>query len=341
MKDGLTEFELKENEEHIIELLARYYTGEASIQERAEAEVWLAQSAENKKLGNDIQTILKKAAQAQHQFVYNTDDAWEKVKSNFEKGKVVEMSTRNAAWTWTLRIAASVLLLVSILFLVQQFTEPRLTELNLQSANTTLQDSLPDGTQVFLNKHSELVYVADKKGNQQRVQLSGEAYFSMSDNKAREFVIESAGVYVQDIGTKFNLRAYPDEEEISVMVEEGEVKFFSDTDEGIRVLAGETGYYNKAEQRFYKQEALNVNAIAYKTKVFVFNNTALAVIISSLNQVYDVPIQLTGNIQNCQVTVSFKDEAIESIADILAETLGLSIQINSDKIILEGKGCGL
>lgn len=331
---------MKENEEHIIELLVRFYTDEVTAKEHEEVEAWLSLSAENQKLGKDIQTILEKASKNQTQFNYNTEQAWEKVKSKLEESKVIQMPARTSALQWSLRIAASILLLLSVIYITQQWTSPKLVELNLQSTNTTLQDRLPDGTQVFLNKNSKLDYVADKKAKEQRVKLTGEAYFSMSDNPSREFIIETLGVYVQDIGTKFNLRAYPKEEEIIVAVEEGEIRFYSDEDAGIQVLAGETGYYNKQEERFYKKELLDVNVLAYKTRVFVFNNTPLSIIVNALNQVYEQPIRLSGNIAACQITVSFKDETLASIAEILAETLGLSYHISGNEIILEGKSCG-
>jgi transmembrane sensor len=333
---------LKENEDHIIDLLVKYHTKEANSQERADIETWLKLSEENHKLGNDIQIILEKAKHQQVNYQYNTDKAWQKVQSRLtDKGKLVDLKSSTSAWQWSLRIAASLLLIISIVYISQPWLRPAKIEFSVASTDSTLTDTLPDGTSVFLNKNTSLTHVTDKKTKQQRVQLNGEAYFEMASSTEKNFIIETSGIYVQDIGTKFNLRSYLDEEEISVVVEEGIVKLFSDDDEGIHVLAGETGYYNKIEQRFYKQEVLDVNALAYKTKVFVFNNTPLAVIISSLNQVYDLPIQLSGNIQSCQVTVSFKDEPIESIVDILAETLGLIVHINPGEIILEGKGCGL
>ena len=332
---------LNEIEDHIVELLARYYTDEASAQERAEAEAWIALTEENKKYANQIKVIIENAAQVKATHTYSTDKAWIKVESKINEAetKVVALNPKAGIWQWTMRIAASVLLLISIIYIGQQWFIPKNIELNLQSENTVLQDTLPDGTAIVLNKNSSMAYVADKKGSQQRVQLKGEAHFSMAETKASDFVIETFGVYVHDIGTKFNLRSYSDEEEIIVAVEEGEVKFYSDKDEGIHVFAGETGYYNKHEQKFYKNEVIDVNMLAYKTKVFVFNNASLAIIINALNDVYNTHIQLSGNIGNCQVTVSFKDESIESIADILAETLGLAHQISGNEIILEGEGC--
>jgi hypothetical protein len=62
-------------------------------------------------------------------------------------------------------------------------------------------------------------------------------------------------------------------------------------------------------------------------------------VVESLNEVYETKIQLRGNLKSCRLNVTFKNEPIESIAEIIAETLNLKITFSEKEILLEGSGC--
>jgi transmembrane sensor len=62
-----------------------------------------------------------------------------------------------------------------------------------------------------------------------KVKLSGEAFFSVKHEEEKPFVIEAEDVLVRDIGTEFNLKAYPDKDTIEIIVTQGEVQFYTKT----------------------------------------------------------------------------------------------------------------
>lgn len=66
---------------------------------------------------------------------------------------------------------------------------------------------LPDGSRVWLNACSRLRYAARFGGTERHVELEGEAYFSVSADKSRPFVVDAGGVQVRAYGTEFNVRA--------------------------------------------------------------------------------------------------------------------------------------
>lgn len=86
------------------------------------------------------------------------------------------------------------------------------------------QVSLPDGTMVWLNASSSLKFPILFTAKQQNVQLTGEAYFEVAEQRDRPFVVEAAGMKVEAIGANFNVMAYPDRQYISTMPVEGAVK---------------------------------------------------------------------------------------------------------------------
>ncbi len=70
---------------------------------------------------------------------------------------------------------------------------------------------LPDGSKVRLNSASSLKYPTIFNGNKRQVELTGEAYFEIKENKRMPFVVKTKKVDVTVLGTEFNINAYDDE----------------------------------------------------------------------------------------------------------------------------------
>jgi len=74
--------------------------------------------------------------------------------------------------------------------------------------------TLSDGTRVYLNAESRLKYPVVFRGTERVVELSGEAYFKVSKDALRPFVVKMNGVNVRVLGTSFNVRSYADEGQV-------------------------------------------------------------------------------------------------------------------------------
>ncbi len=70
---------------------------------------------------------------------------------------------------------------------------------------------LPDGSKVWLNSASSLKYPAIFNGQKREVELDGEAYFEIKENKSMPFNVKTNKVEVTVLGTRFNLNCYKDE----------------------------------------------------------------------------------------------------------------------------------
>lgn len=119
---------------------------------------------------------------------------------------------------------------------------------------------------------------------------------------------------------------------------EGEVVFFTDNNPGIHLKANGKGTYNKTTKTFSIEQP-EENVLAYKTKFFSFSDTDLETIVQTLNEVYTTKITLPDHLKKCLLTVSFNDEPIEEIAEVIAETLHLKAIHKPNEIVLEGAGC--
>lgn len=330
---------MKEEFDHIDNLIGKYLTGEASAEERVQVDGWIVQSEVNTKYFNQVRLIFEKAKQVNKEQRFDTDKAWGKVKSEMDnaRGKGVSIAPY-----WNIfRIAAILIVGAAIgFFTYQWFQKPQQT-LAVVSENKVVRDTLPDGSLAVLNKNSKIEYSYNSNDDNRKVVLEGEAFFEVTHQENKPFIIETAGVIIEDIGTTFNVNAFAENPTVEVYVETGEVAFYTVDNTGLNLVAGETGIFDKQTRSFARILKRDTNRLAYKTGVFSFRNTDLETIVNDLNSVYDIKIRL-GNeaLKNCRLNVTFKNERIEDIVEIIAETLKLKLTKKPDEFVLDGVSCG-
>lgn len=83
--------------------------------------------------------------------------------------------------------------------------------------------TLADGTEVWLNSNSKITYGEDFNHSSRTVRLTGEAYFKVAKDEEMPFIIEAGGLKVKVLGTVFNIRSYPDEQNTETTLISGSV----------------------------------------------------------------------------------------------------------------------
>lgn len=327
--------------ENIDDLLGKYLAGEASEEERLQVRSWLTADEANIRYFDQMKLIFDKAATVSHLQEFDTDAAWTKLRTNLKgtSSRVIPIRRKPDYSLWYKVAAAAVILfgIAWILFRSASGDQP-VSPMELVSESTAISDTLPGGSNVFLNKESRVMYAYDPEAAEHKVELQGEAYFNVKKQKREDFIIDAGDVFIRDIGTSFNVRAYPGSDEVEVLVEEGEVRFFTADNEGISLKASGKGVYNRKTKTFSIEQP-EPNITAYKTRFFVFTGTDLGSMAAALNNVYDSQVVISDNIRNCPITVTFRDEPIEEIVAVVAETLGLTVRTEGSRYILEGHGC--
>jgi ferric-dicitrate binding protein FerR (iron transport regulator) len=324
------------------DLIGKVLAGEGTAQEQELVLRWANESEANRQYYDHLKTIFQKAASTEIQIQFDTDAAWNKVRKKIQKepARVIPLHTGKQTFTQVWRIAAGVIILLGVTYFTYQIMAPATQTLAVVSDSLTRQDTLPDGSTAFLNKKSELTYQYNPREKTRKVVLKGEAYFSVKHEDEKPFVIEADEILVRDIGTEFNLKAYPDKDTIEIIVTHGEVQFYTRLDSGLNLQAGQKAIYSKRNKQFYRIDKPDTNALAYKTKIFSFNNTDLRSVVNLLNEVYDSKIKLANEkLYSCRLTANFKEDNASIIAEVIAETMGLTLTRKENEIILDGKGC--
>jgi transmembrane sensor len=329
---------------HIDDLIAKYLAGEIMPDEEEELKKWLGSSPEHGKYFDDLRFIHDKAIAFHSYHRVNTAKAWDILQQKMEKASDTvtgEDTGRRKILKTLTRIAASIIVVACLsILLINHFTgrDKIIQTVTIASTDSVVRQIINSNTEVVLNRDSRVLYTSTRRNRQ--VQLTGEAFFRVDHSGESHLLVKAEGTLIEDIGTSFNVKAIPGDYSVEVYVETGEVRFFTDTNEGIKVQAGETGHYQKETGKFSVTEAQNPNVIAYKTKMFIFRGARLAEVISELSDVYPEHIELgSPELADYTISVSFNNENIANILDIIAETLDLKLEKTNSGFVLQGKHC--
>lgn len=151
---------------------------------------------------------------------------------------------------------------------------------------------LPDGTRVWLNAATTLKFPLTFAGLPQRkVQLTGEAYFEVSKDKHKPFIVHSDQQDVEVLGTHFNVNTYADEPFVKTTLLEGSVKVNS----GSILKPGEQSALDKTGHVKIAKVDLD-EAIAWKKGYFEFNDENVYQIMRKVARWYNVDVVYEGDI---------------------------------------------
>ena len=105
-------------------------------------------------------------------------------------------------------------------------------------------------------------------------------------------------------------------------------------------MPGEKAELNVEQKQIRKSANTDPNYMAWKTHILTFDNENLEQVIATLQNVYQTPILLSDNqLAGCRVTASFNNQTLESVLEVLKQTLDLQISQKGNVKEVAGKGC--
>lgn len=325
-------------ERNIDILILRYLNDEALDHEIDFIDQWKNQSQENKKYFEDVKKLTESISLEKELLHFDTEKAWEKYKVKITEPKKENKIFQLLPYHYWLAAASILVFIVLGFFLLKKENEsPHL--IVVKNDGILKEVRLNDGSAVFLNTNATIEYDSNLFNQERVLYLKGEAFFKVKHDDKRVFCVKTNNLTIKDIGTSFNIKANSNDSIIIIYVDEGVVEVASETHKEV-VEARESVFYNKKNKRFDHVGKVDENIIAYKTKVFNFKNTDLSQAVELLNKVYSSEIKIANKkLEKCKLTVTFNNENINDIVDIISETLVLNVKKDKGTIILEGEGC--
>lgn len=178
------------------------------------------------------------------------------------------------------------------------------------------QVTLHDNTKVWLNAESTLRYPATFKGNERKVELSGEAYFEVAPNAKTPFsVVLADSDTVTVLGTHFNVQAYPQEKEKEITLVEGKVLVQNDRNKAVLTPGMQAVIEGNATNIIEKADIGEITG--WKDGLFVFHDAPIERIMSQVARWYNARVIYQGTIKQQFNATIHRDEPLEKLLSLL------------------------
>lgn len=314
-------FLLKQASAEEIQVLIQWLKSEGSFQDWADEEWNAAASEMDTKLQRQLFGQIK-----------------EKI-SQIDRTCLPEKENRpRKFYLWSARVASVILLLLMTGLSVYYYTMSQMIMPDMivsvekgQKANVVL----PDGSKVWVNSDSRLSYGSRFNQKERVLSLEGEAYFEVTPDKDRPFIVETDELAVRALGTSFNVKSYEEEKDASTVLMTGKVEVTSDYDRLV-LNPNERIVFNKQTGHMEKSTVENTgDYINWKYNALTFNGETFENIVHTLERYYNTRIVFESEtLKKYRFTGTPGNTSLESILQILSLTSPLSYEVRDSMIIL-------
>lgn len=201
----------------------------------------------------------------------------------------------------------------------------------LSTSDSKARFALPDGSSVWLNRHSTLSYSDNLRGRVRRLDLDGEAFFDVEKDPEHPFVVSTRNVAVEVLGTKFTLSAYDSRPE-SVYLESGKVSLSSESFPQTALLPGEAFTFDPVSGTVSHRKEKAVNHLSWTGDRLEFANAELGDIMTSLEHWYNVKINMDADAASVRLTLTVRGEPLAEILNAISRISGHGYTINGNEI---------
>ena len=231
---------------------------------------------------------------------------------------------------------------VSSLFFYLKQNGPR-PDLNVESYTTAIAENgqiskliLPDSSVVWLNSGTQIKYPTDFAIKKRDVFLDGQAFFQIKRNTQMPFKVFCRDVEVRVLGTCFNINAYPEEQEIKVVLESGKVELLKSSDNQFKYTLepGQKLTYNHVSDDVIIREVELDRYVKWKEGVLIFRKDPMPEVVPVLQRKYNIDLEMdVPDLDNYLFTATITDESLNEIVKSIAFTCRADFKIikNADK----------
>lgn len=197
--------------------------------------------------------------------------------------------------------------------------------------------NLEDGSFIHMNAVSRITYPQQFGEKKREVEISGEAYFDVERDETRPFKIKVKDYRVQVLGTSFNVQAYEDEDDFSVIVESGSVKVVIDqTGKNSATLRkNQKLIYNPKTKVFKILEVESARELNWRKGILHFDATPMNKVEKMLERWYGIDLVISNSeIYKKTLTGLHHNENLESVLEALAYATGTKYVVRGDSAVV-------
>lgn len=197
--------------------------------------------------------------------------------------------------------------------------------------------TLADGTRVWLNSASSLSFPSAFSGPERKVELTGEAYFEVAENKRQPFRVRVNEIDVTVLGTHFNIMAYTDEDAVQTTLLEGSVRVRNEKGNSL-LKPGQQALIKQAGAIRVREGVDTEQVLAWKNGLFQFEKTRIETIMRQLGRWYGIEVEYKGTVRDHFTGTIPKQVGIEKVFRMLELTGAVHFSITGNKVSVRPSG---
>ena len=303
------------------EIIEKYLEGRASVTEQMQLLKWL-RNKENRIVFNSSRLGWNKS-QRNKPLPGGSEKSWLNIQD-----QMLQKSFKR--WQYSdkvnllVRIAAIFFFVLSLgrgaYFVIDFHKQKNVWYTQVEAENGQISKvKLPDGSMVWLNSGSKISYNNLFASNNREVNLEGEAYFEVQKDEDLSFVVNSGEIQVKVHGTKFNVSAYPETENIDVVLESGKVQLLSPDVLSFQYILspGERASFAKITNELNISKVNTTKYTSWKNGILNIYNQPLAEVVKRLEKRYNQQFEFEDALKDFHFTFTIKNEPLDEIIEIM------------------------
>jgi transmembrane sensor len=304
---------------------------------------WLSKSEDNVRFYAQVKDIWE-ASIRDVSLVAETQNEWSRFLGSIKKEYQSNIFRYSSNTQIFFRFAAILIIgiIMSGLVFYFTFTKEPVYITAIAPVGSVSQLVLADSTIVYLNAGSQIRYSPETKSKTREVFLEGEAWFEVIKNEDKPFIVHTSYYNVRVTGTRFNVKSYEEDQQISTTLEEGEVVISSSEHfklaENIRLKPGEQAVFNKKNREILVKRVDTPLFTSWRNNKLTLLNLNVKEMIVLFERKYGVDIIVKDHdILEYHYTGTIKNESLLEMLEIIKFTLPIQYEIEGQKIIISKK----
>ena len=308
------------------DILYKFFEGNASFEEEAAVKQWMEESAENRL------AFLKERKLFDDMLLLGNEEIIKNGKKRFS----INLSSLR---TELIKIAAVVAItLGGSYFYYQSSLEKELMAMQTITvpAGQRINITLVDGTNVWLNARTSLSYPVKFGKNNRQVVLDGEAYFDVTKDKSKPFIVQTDNYNVEVLGTQFDVNAYSETGEFETTLMSGSVKVASASDSTQKITLKPNNKVFLQDGKLHVTAVDDYNPYRWKEGLICFKNETFTSIMKDFEKYYGLTIQVKNkNVFKYVYTGKFRQtDGIDYALRVLQKDIKFTYQRDDENQII-------
>ncbi len=318
-------------------LIIKFFAGEISDSEMILLKAWLEQDPENRRIFNEENELWQQASVHTKHENFKTDTAWMNISSRLglgkNNGKSYTILSKN---NFRILIAAATVACLVAIGSFSLLVTGKTSFQQIETASTIVSTHegekahifLADSTEIILNSESKLQYAGNYNIKDRIVKFTGEAFFDVTTNPEKPFVVQLDQMRISATGTRFNIFSFGNEDRVETTLEEGAITVTIKGRDPIIVNSGQqVVYFVRTEKVLVRDVAIDTYT-SWKENKLRFNDTPFEEVLRRIGRKYNVKFEITNrDLLNLKYTATFIDESIEEVMQMLKTVSPITYKI--------------